>query len=65
MGDDQYSQKINNAVRSLTNAYEDMNYIANSEQNICYPVLNLKVKDYLKQRVNIFSSSFEAQNKKI
>lgn len=65
VGDDQYSRKINNAIRSLTNAYEDMNYIANSEQNINYPVLNLKVKDGLKQRVNIFSSSFEAQNKNI
>lgn len=65
LGNDQHSQKIDNAIRSLTNAYEDMTYIANMEQNIKYPVLNISIKELLELRVKIFTSSFKAGKKDI
>ncbi len=65
LGDDPYSTKINNAIKTLNQAYNDMNFIANSEQNINYPNRKIDLSHFLQERVNHFKSSFTVQKKDI
>lgn len=64
LGKDKYSQKIEAAVKTLQNSYEDMSYL-HTKNNIVYKIENLNIAEHLKQRINFFNSIALSQSRKL
>lgn len=64
LGEDKYSQKIEAALRTLKNSYEDMNFL-HTKDNISYNIKNLKLNEILLDRINYFNIIAKSQNREI
>lgn len=63
-GEDKFSQKIEAAVKTLQNSYEDMTFL-HTRNKIFYEIEDLDIGFHLKHRVNFFDSIANTQSKKI
>lgn len=63
-GEDKYSKKIEGALRTLENSYEDMSFLHTRNQ-INYLVEDLNLKKVLEERVKYFESIAVSQNRKL
>lgn len=64
VGEDKYSQKIEAAIKTLQNSYEDMTFL-HTKSHIIYEVETLDLAYHLKHRVKFFDSIAQSQLKKI
>ena len=64
LGTDKYSDKINSAIKTLKNSYEDMSYLI-SKDYITYEKQLINLNHFLKARVNFFSSIAKAQGREL
>jgi len=64
-GRDSYSDKINNAIKTLNNSYNDMTYLMIKDQNIYYSKKDIDIITFLKNRIDYFRYLFKANNKNI
>lgn len=64
LGEDKYSQKIEAALKTLKNSYEDMNFL-HTKENIIYNIKILNLKEVLQDRVNYFTIIAKSQNREI
>ena len=63
-GEDKYSLKIEGAIKSLENSYEDMVFL-HTKEKINYITENLNLKEILKDRVKYFEIIASSQNRKL
>lgn len=61
-GEDKYSKKIEAAIKTLQNSYEDMTFL-HTKKYISYNLEVLALKDVLKKRVSYFKSVSTAQGR--
>lgn len=64
LGKDKYSQKIEAAIKTLQNSYEDMTFL-HTKNLIKYEIETLDLAYHLKYRVNFFDSIAKSQLKEI
>lgn len=64
LGTDKYSDKINSAIKTLKNSYEDMSYLI-SKDHIDYEKQLVNLNHFLKDRINFFSSIASSQGREI
>ncbi|MFA9372762.1 MAG: sensor histidine kinase [Poseidonibacter sp.] len=64
LGTDKYSDKINSAIKTLKNSYEDMSYLI-SKDHIEYEKQLINLNHFLKDRVNFFSAIAIAQGREL
>lgn len=63
-GEDKYSLKIEGAIKSLENSYEDMVFL-HTKEKINYVNENLNLKEILLDRVKYFETIASTQNRKL
>lgn len=63
-GEDKYSLKIEGAIKSLENSYEDMVFL-HTKEKINYVNENLNLKEILEDRVKYFEIIASTQNRKL
>lgn len=63
-GDDKYSSKIEGAIKSLENSYEDMVFL-HTKENIYYLKEDLNIEDILEERIKYFEVIAITQNRKL
>lgn len=63
-GEDKYSLKIEGAIKSLENSYEDMVFL-HTKENIYYLNEDLNIEDILNERIIYFEVIATAQNRKL
>lgn len=64
LGEDKYSKKIEGALKTLENSYEDMTFL-HTKEKINYQLENIDLADTLKDRVKYFNIIASTQNRKI
>ena len=64
LGEDKYSKKIEGALKTLENSYEDMTFL-HTKEKINYQLENIDLADALKDRVKYFNIIASTQNRKI
>lgn len=64
LGEDKYTKKINSAIKTLKNSYEDMSFFI-SQDYIDYDKEIINLKELLKNRVEYFNSIAIEQGRKI
>ena len=62
IGIDKYSKKIEGALRTLMNSYEDMSFL-HIKSKIIYKIKNLNLKSILENRMKYFELIAQAQNR--
>jgi hypothetical protein len=63
-GEDKYSSKIEGAIKSLENSYEDMVFL-HTKEKIYYSNEDLNIEDILKDRIKYFEVIAISQNRKL
>ena len=63
-GEDKYSKKIEGALKTLENSYEDMTFL-HTKDNIKYFIETLNLQEVLKDRIKYFEVIATTQNRKI
>jgi signal transduction histidine kinase len=63
-GEDKYSSKIEGAIKSLENSYEDMVFL-HTKENIYYSNEDLNIKEVLIERIKYFEVIALTQNRKL
>lgn len=63
-GKDRYSVKIDSAIKTLENSYEDMSYLL-TKNKITYEKENINIGSFLEKRVIYFQSIAKAQGREI
>lgn len=63
-GEDKYSKKIEGALRTLENSYEDMTFL-HTKDRIDYQIENLDLNEILIHRINYFTIIATTQNRKL
>ncbi len=63
-GEDEYSQEIDSAIRTLQTSYDAMNFIM-TRSELTYPVERLSLSDVLKERITFFERIAETNDKQI
>jgi hypothetical protein len=63
-GEDKYSKKIEGALKTLENSYEDMTFL-HTKDNIKYFIETLNLEEVLKDRIKYFEVIATTQNRKI
>lgn len=61
-GEDKYSKKMEGAIKTLKNSYEDMTFL-HIKSNIKYQIENLDLEEVLKDRVKYFETISKTQNR--
>lgn len=62
LGEDKYTKKIEGALRTLENSYEDISFL-HTKDNINYLIENIDLEDILKERINYFEVIAKMQNR--
>ena len=63
-GEDEYSQEIDSAIRTLQTSYDAMSFIM-TRSDLTYPVERLSLAEVLKERIAFFERIAETNNKQI
>ncbi|WP_133174797.1 sensor histidine kinase [Arcobacter caeni] len=63
-GEDKYSKKIEGALKTLENSYEDMTFL-HTKNKIDYVIENLNLEDILKNRIKYFNVIATTQNRQL
>jgi signal transduction histidine kinase len=63
-GEDKYSKKIEGALKTLENSYEDMTFL-HTKDKIDYQIENLDLLSILKNRIKYFETIASTQNRRI
>ena len=63
-GEDKYSKKIEGALKTLENSYEDMTFL-HTKDKINYQIENLDLVSILKDRIKYFETIASTQNRRI
>lgn len=63
-GRDKFTKKIEGALRTLENSYEDMTFL-HTKDKIVYQLVEINLKKTLENRVRYFETIAEVQNRKI
>ena len=63
-GEDKYSKKIEGALKTLENSYEDMTFL-HTKDKINYQIENLDLVSILKDRIKYFETIANTQNRRI
>ena len=63
-GDDKYTKKIDGALKTLENSYEDMTFL-HTKDKIEYEIVEINLQKALENRVKYFSTIADCQNRKI
>ena len=61
-GDDEYSEEIDSALKTLQNSYNDMSFILTNKE-VAYKEEDIFLSDILESRVNYFSNIAKSNNK--
>jgi len=61
-GKDKYSMKIEGAIKTLQNSYEDMSFLHTKEE-INYTVEEIQISSYIKNRIKYFDSIATSQSR--
>ncbi len=64
LGEDKYSKKIEGALKTLENSYEDMSFL-HTRNHIEYNIENLNLAEILRDRVKYFEIIATTQNRKL
>ena len=64
LGVDKYSKKIEGALRTLKNSYEDMSFL-HTKSKIKYKIEHLSLKSFLQDRVKYFELIAQTQNRSL
>ncbi len=64
LGEDKYSRKIEGALKTLENSYEDMTFL-HTKNKIDYVIENLNLEDILKNRIKYFNVIATTQNRQL
>lgn len=63
-GSDKYTKKVEGALRTLENSYEDMTFL-HTKDKIKYEIVEINLQRALENRVRYFSTIADTQNRKI
>ena len=63
-GSDKYSKKIDGALKTLKNSYEDMSFL-HTKSKIKYEIENFSLEEILNDRVKYFEIISQTQNRNI
>lgn len=63
-GEDKYTKKIDGALKTLENSYEDMTFL-HTKDKIEYDIVEINLQRALENRVKYFSTIADCQNRKI
>ena len=63
-GQDKYSKKIEGALKTLENSYEDMTFL-HTKEKINYQIENISLQKILKDRIKYFEIIASTQNRKL
>ena len=63
-GEDKYSKKMEGAIKTLKNSYEDMSFL-HTKSKIKYKIEHLSLKSFLQDRVKYFELIAQTQNRSL
>lgn len=64
LGEDKYTKKIEGALRTLENSYDDMSFL-HTKDNIHYSIENINLENILKERIKYFEIIAKTQNRNL
>ena len=64
LGEDKYTNKIDGALKTLENSYEDMSFL-HTKENINYLIENISLEVILQDRIKYFEVIAKTQNRKL